>query len=187
MSLQPSEIRCPRCCLHAQGCVCALAQPLHNRTPVTVIRHYAERKKSSNSARLAALALQQITVHDYGFFGDRFDATPLLTPGTVLVFPDGDEVLDTPPAHLLIVDGTWRQCRRMVHRIPGLMTMPRLSLTALPRPRMRQPPVGGMSTIEAIAAGLAAAGEPEHTAPLLALFDAAVRGCRPINWPHPRD
>ncbi len=179
--------RCQSCRLHQRGCICALVERLGNRTPIFVLRHRAEQNRSSNSVRLAALALERLTLVDYGGIGDVLDLDALVAEGTALVFPGGQATLPNPPARLLLLDGTWGQCRRMLQRHPRLAALPRLSVESTPRVRFRRAAPGGVSTLEAIAAALASVGEPEHREPLLRLYDAAVARSRPTNWPHYRE
>ncbi|MBP6720332.1 MAG: DTW domain-containing protein, partial [Rhodoferax sp.] len=79
---------------------------------------------------------------------------------------------------LVVLDGTWRKSRKMLHQNPLLQQLPRLALHDLPashyhvrqahRPDQR-------STLEATCAALAQLeGDAERFAPLLAAFDGFV-------------
>ncbi|MCK6504786.1 DTW domain-containing protein [Myxococcota bacterium] len=188
--------RCPACLLPAAACLCAWVPRVETATRFEVIRHVREAGKASNSARVARLAMPALRLHDYGAPGPRFDPTPLLGPGTALLFPpedDGSSLRADPAAvrRVLVLDGSWSQARRMAHRIPGLFHLPRLVLPPpdADRARLRRPPTAqGMATLEAVAAAVALLEGPQVAAPLVALFDLlvarglALRG-RPLPSP----
>lgn len=183
----PVPGRCPRCFLSEASCLCAEVRPQHNRMHVAVVRHSQERKKSSNSARLAALVLSRMSIHDHGVRSGPLDQSTLVDPGhTWLLYPDGDEPPASfePPRRVIVLDGSWPQARRMVQRLAVLRGLPRVRLRArgLDRPRLRTPPQPGtMSTIEAIAAALALCGEPEAAAELERVYDLAVERAQVIT------
>ena len=179
-SSTPADLagRCPGCYLPLALCLCADVPRVETRTGVLVIRHNKESHKSTNTARLAALALPRCRILPYGAPGQRFEPGVLAAPGTWIVFPDAPPPPPDapPPENLLILDGNWAQARRMYQRL-GLSAMPGL---ALPPPaadtrRLRRPPHPyGMSTVEAIAGALALL-EGEHVArPLYALHELMI-------------
>lgn len=172
--------RCPRCWLVSAWCLCDTLPSVDNRTHILILRHTKERWKTTNTARIAALALRRCTIVEYGCEGQPFDPALLAGPETWVLFPDSAPPRAAPTARTLVVlDGTWGQARQMSHRVPGLSALPRLSLPPPVRApqRLRQPPhPDGMATLEAIAAALAWLEGPETAAPLDALFDRHVRG-----------
>jgi DTW domain-containing protein len=153
------------------------------RTRVVIVRHYREVTRSSNSGRLAGLALPNSEILDHGAPGTPatlIDAAML--DGACLLFPGGEPLsAEHPPAKLIVLDATWSQARRMRRKVRGLEHIRTVSISAAPtdRPRMRASPgEGKVSTIEAIAYAL---GELEGDAvrdPLLALFEVAVARSR---------
>lgn len=178
--------RCPRCALPVDVCLCAVLPCLEVRTELHVLRHVREEDKLSNSARVAALALPSLRLHRYGQQGPRFDATPLLGPGTALLYPleaGGPEADPTRVRRLVVVDGTWAQTRRMVRRVPGLLELPRLRLPPdppAPRRRLRRPTTPeGLSTLEALAAALEVLEGP---VPADALREAYERLAERVWW-----
>lgn len=183
--------RCPRCWVMHPHCVCAGMPRLVTTTRIVVIRHVKERFKSTNTARLASLALPNLEIRSFGERGERADYSDLGAPGHWLLFPDSEpRPLAPPPATLVVVDGTWAQARQMSHRIEALHRLPRLSLPPPPPspvPRLRAPHAPeGMATIEAIAHALGALEGPEYTAPLLDLYAryvVAVRAARGLHTP----
>lgn len=152
--------RCPRCYLPTRLCLCAQVPRLDTRTEFLVIRHNKEKEKSTNTVRVAALALVRCQVLTYGAPGERFDPSVLEGPGTWLLFPDtqAPEPQAPPPQRLIVLDGNWGQARRMVQRLPVLRRMPGLALPPPPpnTRRLRRPPSpDGMSTLEAMAGAVA--------------------------------
>lgn len=154
--------RCPRCWIRAGFCICAQVPTLPTRTHVLVLRHVREQWKSTGTARIAQLALPNCTVLDYPeeLTGFEESLAPKLT-GAALLFPNDPQSTPLPqgaePATLVVVDGTWRQTRRMLKRLPTVAALPRLSLApeAGRVLRLRESPSPeGRSTLEAIAAAL---------------------------------
>jgi DTW domain-containing protein len=79
---------------------------------------------------------------------------------------------------LVVLDGTWRKSRKMLHRNPLLQGLPRLSLTDAPPSgyaiRKAHNP-GQLSTLEATCAALVRLEkDAERFEPLLAAFNGFV-------------
>jgi DTW domain-containing protein YfiP len=143
-----------------------------------IIRHHSERNRSSNSGRLAHLALPNSEIVEHGGFGGV--AKPVLD-NAWLVFPEGEPMtaLPTdrvPPSQLVFLDATWSQARRMFRKITQLRGLPivRLPEGALPA-RMREAPAPDrVSTLEAVARALRLVEGDAAADPLEALFALAV-------------
>jgi len=173
--------RCPRCRFPVHGqisCLCAEIPRIRAPFRLVILRHVSERERLSNTGQWAALAVEGALVVDHGFPGPPTDASAVASEGAALLFP-GPHAAPPPwpsPRVLVVPDGTWTQARRMIQRLPALRTLPRLALPAPPPGlRLRRPVVaGGMSTLEAVAGALAAAGAPEDARSLLALHAAGV-------------
>ncbi|CAM3145363.1 DTW domain-containing protein [Corallococcus sp. ZKHCc1 1396] len=170
--------RCERCYLPATWCLCAQVPVVPTRTELLVIRHNKEAQKSTNTARIAALALPRCRIVSYGAPGQPFDAS-VLDDGadTWLLFPDAPEAEGPLPQRLVVIDGSWAQARRMVQRVPGLRRLPGMRLPP-PGPdtrRLRRPPhPDGMSTLEAMAGALARLEGEDVARPLLTLHELMV-------------
>ena len=133
---------------------------------------------TSNTGRLAALILPNCSIVDVGS-ELPFDADVLTPEDSWLLYPGHNAVPSGPkPQCLVVLDASFRRAKRMYKRIDLLRRLPEL---ALPSPievphRLRQPPRDdGMSTIEAIAAGLSLVEAEEHGRVLLATFAEFVR------------
>jgi DTW domain-containing protein YfiP len=151
-------------------CLCDDIPRVVTRTHVVIVRHALEAPKPSNTGRLAAMALTSSELHDHGRFGVALPPSLFTAPGTCLLYPDGPPTVPAPPPQRLIVlDGSWSQARRMLHRIPELRRLPRLCLPAPDQPRRslrRAPAPHQMSTLQAITSALRLLEGPAVARPL---------------------
>ena len=178
--------RCERCQRPLDHCLCPLIPALDSRTRVILLQHPSETAHALNTARLAALGLNNAELR----VGEVFDdlAEWLAMPGyrPALLFPGDDaQVLtaygknDDTPLLLIVPDGTWRKARKLLHVNPLLATLPRVTLGALQpsRYRLRKAPgEGALSTIEAVAQALNVLEAPALFDALLRPFDALIEG-----------
>jgi DTW domain-containing protein YfiP len=178
---------CPGCFLHRARCVCAAIPRLALRTRVSLIVHAKELKRTTNTGRLAVSALvnSEMIVRGEG----AVDLSRLLSPEyrSVLFFPTDDAVElgdfvaggDSRPMHLIVPDGNWRQASKVAIRHKELAGLPRVKIS---RPNLAafhlraESSPSGMSTLEAIARALEVIEGVEAAAPLLALYQAKLRG-----------
>jgi DTW domain-containing protein len=177
----PGHERCARCLLQRRVCLCAAISTVPTRTRIVIVRHHLERHRSSNSGRLAHLALSNSEIIEHGGGGGPARLPAL--DGAWLLYPQGEPAREAPavlPARLVVLDATWSQARRMYRKLAALRGLPILHLPPAPMAaaRLRESPAPGMvSTIEAIAQALrfleGAAGEAAARA-LERLFDVAV-------------
>src|SRR5258706_7959144 len=110
--------RCPRCLLQQRACLCAEIPSVAARTHIVIVRHHLEKWRSSNSGRLAHLALPNSELVDHGGQGGPATLPPL--DGAWLLFPEGEPTLTAPappPKQLIVLDATWSQARRMYRKI----------------------------------------------------------------------
>ncbi len=163
-------------------CLCGEITPRPTRTEVVILRHVAERYRSSNTGRVAHQALAGSRLVDFGEQAVPLDDAQLRGPDTWLVFPEGPVATAAPPAaRLIFLDATWAQARRMRQRVLALRGLPilHLAIDDMPAMRMRTSPGGTQaSTIEAIAAALRLCGEPAPAAELDRLFALHVERAR---------
>jgi DTW domain-containing protein len=169
---------CSRCLLQRRVCLCPVIPTVVTRTRIVIVRHHLERWRSSNSGRLAHLALSNSEIVEHGVAGEPAVLPPL--DGAWLVFPEGEPAVRAPepaPRQLVVLDATWSQARRMFRKLAGLRGLPILRLPEAPMPtgRLREAPgPGRVSTIEAIARALRLVEGDAVAAPLEALFATAV-------------
>ncbi|MFN7135898.1 MAG: tRNA-uridine aminocarboxypropyltransferase, partial [Myxococcales bacterium] len=174
---------CRRCFRPTTVCACALLTPVPTRTRLVILQHPREAKVAIGTARMAHLALPNSELLE----GIDFDGDPRVealcaSAGAALVFPGPGalplESLQTPPATLVVVDGTWAQARQLVNRNRSLQRLTRVSF-APERPSnyriRREPDERFVSTIEAVVEVLARLeGPKERFTPLLAAFERMV-------------
>lgn len=181
-SRKPEDLagHCPRCLLRETACLCGCIPRVETRTRVLIVRHTKERLRTSNTARVAALALARAQMLDIEAASDPIDPAPFREPGTWLLYP-GHERAERPypaPRKLVVLDGSWRQTRRMFLHMPALRGLPVLSLPppaiAPARLREQQRPEGH-STLEAIAAAIRFIEGEEAARPLEGLREEFVR------------
>lgn len=165
---------CPRCERPAATCLCAtLPAPIAHRTELLILQHPAEAGHAKNSAAFLTLGLQAARL----MCGETFDAG-VAGPCAVLLYPGESNAL--PPTgieQLILLDGSWRQSRRLLTANSWLAALPRLALPVSPSRyalrRAHRP--GQLSTLEAGLHALALLeGGAERFAPLWSAFDAFV-------------
>lgn len=172
----PGDPHCERCWLHRAHCICGKVPTVAARTELVIIRHSIESYRPSNSARIAALALERCRILTYGAPGETFDERSIQGEGTWVLYPGGPpaDLSAGRPRRLVVLDGTWRHARRMYLRIGALRGLPRLSLPAPARPPARRLRRGRslheMATLEAIGRALELLEGEEIGRPLLDLY-----------------
>ncbi|MBL0843541.1 tRNA-uridine aminocarboxypropyltransferase [Pseudomonas mediterranea] len=180
-----SRIHCPRCHRPQSHCLCPLIPSLDSRTRVLLLQHPSEVNHALNTARLAALGLNNAEL----IVGEVFENLPALLnqPGyrACLLFPGEDAQpmqaygLSDDPLLLVVPDGTWRKARKLLHLNPLLAALPRVTLAdgGVSRYRLRKAPgPGALSTVEAIVQALQVLEAPMSFEPLLRPFEALIEG-----------
>jgi DTW domain-containing protein YfiP len=183
---RPKRVMCQRCERPASACVCSFVVEVVGEAELLILQHPMEAGHAKGSGRLLQLSVSGSRL----LRGERFDADQLellfhgggRTP--VLLFPDtGDS---TPPApttapsslRLVVLDGTWRKCRKMLYLNPMLAALPRLALKAPPpsRYRIRKAHADDqLSTLEATCHAFSELeGKAERYQPVLTAFDRFV-------------
>jgi len=180
-----SRARCERCLRPENHCLCALIPQLDSRTRVLILQHPSEVNHALNTARLAALGLNNAQ----WVVGETFDnlAELLNVPGyqARLLFP-GEEATtlaasstDNEPMLLVVPDGTWRKARKLLHLNPLLAALPRVTLCCVPASRYRlrkAPAADALSTLEAIVHALQTVEPDRSFEALLRPFEALIEG-----------
>lgn len=180
--------RCPRCYLLLDFCLCALLGPAVPSQPrVVVVRHHWEAFKSTGTARLASLALSNLRILDFVAEQPELVRAELAKLSDAwLLYPDASALGAAPrkpPEVLVVLDGTWRQTRKMLRRLPELARMPRLSLrpdaSGDARDRLREAPrAGARSTFESIAEALSELGAREQGERMIGIHQEFVARTR---------
>ena len=156
--------RCKKCFMRSEKCICSLIPVIENKTRLTVLMHFKEAYKTTNTARLAHLCLKNSEVLIRGLPQQKIDFSKILQPDHEVLFltlHEKSQILSPEliqglkkPVQLIVPDGTWSQVARVGKREPALQNSIWVQLPA-------GPPSGyklrhehheeGLSTLEAIA------------------------------------
>lgn len=156
MSRRP---HCPGCDLPRRSCLCALVRAVPSRLPLRVLQHPGEQAHAKGTVRLLQRCLGAACELHAGL-----NAPPAWSqdPGCWLLYPGEGPPPPGRPSCLLLLDGSWRQSRQLLHLNPGLRQLPRYALPVAPAAapryavlRRAQRP-GQLSSLEAAAWALAA-------------------------------
>lgn len=180
--------RCERCLRPVAHCLCALIPYISTRTQLLVIQHPSEHRHALNTARLlvagiagAHLLIAEILAEDsawYHLLADPDWQTEILFPGagTPLLAATVDP---QRPRRLVLLDGTWRKARKLMHLNPLLQRLPKVALPEglQSRYRLRKAPQpGALSTLEAGVQALQRIEPATDFSPLLKPFEALIDG-----------
>lgn len=155
---------CELCYQTPENCFCAFIAPVTSRVPFVMIQHWKEQYRSSNTGRLLTLAIPGTPCFT-NFNWEQLDAMSrfleayqpyLLYPSpravTVTQFQEIQKT-STKPLCVVLIDGTWRQAKRLRQRIATLRMLPCLRLDPeIPSSYQlrRQSKTHHLSTIEAV-------------------------------------
>lgn len=174
-----------------RACLCAFVTPIIPKAEILVLQHPLERHHPKGSARLLHLSLSGSAL----LTAEKFEQELLreylhgaMARQPVLLYPDAEglppapvlapEEMTAEKLKLVILDGTWRKSRKMLHLNPVLQTLPRLSLAKVPPSRYdirRARRDFQLSTLEAACHALALLEQDEMKyRPLLDAFDRFI-------------
>lgn len=181
-------IRCERCRMHEENCICAHIPHLATRTRLCLVMHCREVKKTTATGPLALVALANSEVHEHGTAQRPLDLTFLHEPGrrVLVLFPSDDARALTPelvredprPVTLVVPDGNWRQATRIPQRVPGLIEAERITLSGGGPTGWgirRETRSGGLATFEAIARAFGVLESPDVQRQLESVFERMVK------------
>jgi tRNA-uridine aminocarboxypropyltransferase len=134
-------LRCSTCYLPLDGCICACTPTIHTPAQFWLLIHPEEYRKSTNTARLIGASIPHTRFFSWyrttppagliALLGDRRFMPYLLVPqGDATLFERLRErpwLPDRVPAFVLL-DGTWSQATKMLHRSPYLQGLPRIAI-----------------------------------------------------------
>lgn len=195
-------IRCERCLLGQAYCICSLAIPADCGADWILLMHEDEVLKPTNTGRLVADVFPSCTqVFEWARTEAPEGLLPLLMDPNrlvVVIFPADGALTPAVIAHqaqllnrrltLVLLDGTWKQARKMFNRTPWLASFPCVAVplqTALYSLR-KAAHSGCLSTVEA-AIGLLDHLDPAAGQALASYFlsfnqgYSLSRGLRPTN------
>jgi DTW domain-containing protein YfiP len=185
----PRRATCATCLRPQPTCICQWIAPVDTDVAVLILQHPLEVANAKGSARLLHLSLPGSVL----LAGETFDhdaLQSLLHEGgrtPVLLYPetadaaapalDPARLAEPSSLRLVVLDGTWRKSRKMLHLNPLLQTLPRLALQGMPESHYRIRKAHApdqLSTLEATAYALMRLQAPARLEPLLAAFDGFV-------------
>ncbi|SDS68647.1 DTW domain-containing protein YfiP [Halopseudomonas xinjiangensis] len=177
--------RCEACARPSSRCLCSTIPRLHSSTRMLIIQHPSERHHALNTARFLAAGLVNAELHVvehiapgsalYSQLADPARRTEVLFPG-----PGASSLAraaDPREHQLVLLDGTWRKARKLLHLNPILAVLPQVALAAglASRYRLRKAPApGALSTIEAGVAALEVLEPDKSFQALLRPFDRLI-------------
>ena len=189
---------CEHCGKPESACLCVWIKPQINHLAVVVLQHPDEQNKAIGTARLVELGLKRAKiVSGLGF--DQAEIMALLSDLSafrpLLLYPKALDhslphfVLDFETEHfsvppllnaydsLILLDGTWRNTRELLHVNHWLKTLPTLAIkhSESSRYRIRQAKkAGALATIEAVAKVLSVLDETHQAEQLLLPFEKMI-------------
>lgn len=185
--------RCEACRLPALNCLCPYRFATHSEAHVWLLTHPLERNKPTNTGRLIGDILDTTELFTWYRIAPDARLLELLADpryAPFVVFPDDqpdyaervvgiDDVREAKQAGktavFIILDGTWRQARRMFRKSPYLDRLPVLPLRTdrLTRYHLRKPASAAhLCTAEVAAELLYQSGDTAAAATLDDYFDA---------------
>jgi len=182
--------RCSHCFRPQATCLCHLAQTITTSSKLIVLQHPGETKHALNTAHLAKLCLPKLDIWSHCDFNqdERLNTLIAGTPGPYLLFPQEDALtLDSssvtsalfdPSAPIIILDGTWRKCYRILRSTPALQCLTAIQFEPAEKSNYRirkSPNEQALSTIEAIYSLLSLIEQDSNKfRPLLTIFNAMI-------------
>lgn len=203
MLVSPSKrVTCHSCLRPQTACICRWITPTTHATEVLVLQHPLEEHSAKGSARLLHLSLPRSRMVTGEAFAERELLALLRDPfepnaeaiqdvkHAILLYPQATADEGTPPVltpeilrdpsrlRLIVLDGTWRKSRKLLHLNPLLQQLPRLSLRDVPLSRYlvrKAHRADQLSTLEATCLALTQLeGNAERFQPLLNAFDGFI-------------
>ncbi|MDN3919064.1 tRNA-uridine aminocarboxypropyltransferase [Roseateles violae] len=135
-----TRARCLRCERPLTACICRFAArpPLAGALELLILQHPLERHQPKGTARLLQLGLANCRL----LCGERFEPPPADGRIGLLLYPDTPDMPEAPPLpqplppperlRLVVLDGSWRKSRVLLHANRWLQALPRLALDGLP-------------------------------------------------------
>src|SRR5690606_17096961 len=191
---------CSRCARPLRTCLCQWIVAIPNQIELIILQHPLEVNNAKNSARLLQLSLRNCQVYEGETFSDDFlhDLISRDDKKSLLLFPSTPDasnqlssaelpaaqvtqpsvIQPSPAQRLIMLDGTWRKCRKMLYLNPILQQLPRLSLDHCPPSRYHIRKAHADNQLSTLEASCYALQQLENNEvdydPLLKAFDGFV-------------
>lgn len=164
---------CRGCRQRPWACICDSLPCAVNETALVLLQHRGERRSQSNTGALVARTLAHSRIVPFGLVNaEPLAREELDDSACVVLFPLPAAAVLSPAAFgdvvrgrrtLIVLDGTWRQARRMYTRLDVLRGLPVATLPPATGPRYalrKAKNAHQLSTIEAVASAYRLVGEP---------------------------
>lgn len=189
---------CQRCKKPESACLCCWVTLQHNNVAVLVLQHPDESKKPIGTANLIKLGLSRCHIlSELNVSEDKVvkSLSEMSAKCPLLIYPkslsdslshysydfEKDRFTSLPLQNhhdsIILLDGTWRNTRELLHRNPCLRNIPTLSLenAGHSRYRIRQANLSGaLATIEAVSLALKVLDDDIQSESLLLPFEKMI-------------
>lgn len=179
--------RCPACLLPQAFCVCQVTPVEHLKTRITVVIHYSDMTRTTNTGKWAPVVLSNSEVLIRGQKESPLDMNQAIQAGyhNLLLFPSPQSTILTPqlldsiqePVNIIVPDGNWNQATKMVKREEQMAALPHVHLDIIKPSRYRLRKAAHehwISTFEAISRALGIVENADLQKRLEFFFDVAV-------------
>ncbi|TNE43677.1 MAG: DTW domain-containing protein [Deltaproteobacteria bacterium] len=160
---------CLTCNKPQDHCICDTIVPVTHRTHITIIQHPRERRHPFGTVRILEQALDKLSVHPFfpkGSWADE-QAQAILqalevqhgSENIAVLYPSKEARLledltaSERPEHLIILDGTWFQAKKLYEDLPCLHDLPKVAFSPENPSEYqirREPKEHFVSTLEAV-------------------------------------
>ncbi|MGL1934727.1 MAG: DTW domain-containing protein [Fibrobacterales bacterium] len=177
---------CYRCWKVEELCLCATIPELTSRVRIGILQHPNERYMPINTARFTHLALTNsvmfhgVCFNEHESFLSDFKKIPIEKNGLLFPSPHAVDLSEAPEdlQNLYVVDGTWREAKKMIYNSSVLNDIPHYSINPKSESNYRirkEPKKNFISTVEAVVMSLRTLEKSsEAYEELLVVFDRMV-------------
>ena len=182
-----TRLYCNTCEKPLKTCLCSFIKKINNLNDVLIFQHVSEKKHALGTAKILSLSLQNCSLHVGEDFQESFLKKALFSDKkkNYLLFPNEESVStntlsmeERKQIRLIVVDGTWRKSKLLLHKNPLLKSLPSLKLNPDTTSRYtirKQPFSGALSTLEAVYETLSFLEEDkEKFSPLIESFEKMI-------------
>ncbi len=172
--MRKRAVVCDDCLIPRAFCVCGVMDPITVSSRVTVVVHYSDVTRKSNTGRLIPSVLTNSEVLIRGTRHEPLDIMRAVQPryNNLVLYPSADSIPlttdflknNTLPVNLIVPDGNWNQAGKMEKREKKIAHLQRVHLEISKPSRYRLRTAAHenwISTFEAIARSLGIIENPE--------------------------
>ena len=179
---------CSLCQKPQKTCLCSFIRKINNVNDVFIFQHSSEKNHALGTAKILNLSLKKCHLFVGEVFNEKefLKILPKSNENTYLLFPrnNSTDISEISPENkinlnLIILDGTWRKCRLLLHKNPFLLNYPTLHLDPQKSSQYilrKSPDSQGLSTVEAVHEVLSfCETDDSKFSPLLEAFDKMIK------------